>query len=149
MRYSLLVASVLLLGTGCASTGQGGPANDITVTITNEYPSRVSAYAVWDNSGRIRLGDISSNRTRTFSTPRRGDRIALGLELVSAPSPGTLAGPRGPAGGVATTASNSFGRSEAIEVAAGEGIEWLINSTGSLAFRRVPPQEAGSSSVQP
>jgi hypothetical protein len=143
MRFRLLFTACALAGAGCASGGQGGDIDRITVTVRNEYPSTVTAYAVWDGR-RTRLGELRRNRTRTFATPRRGDRIALGLEVIASPPPGTTAGPTRFRGGAGADPSTPFIQSEAIEVAAGEGIEWRLESSGALLFRRSSEEGAPS-----
>lgn len=143
MRYKFLILAFALVAPACATGGQGDRANRITIVVTNEYTNRVTAYAVWEG-GRNRLGEVSMNRTRRFSTVRRGDRVALGLEVQATPSPGTTPGRSVFGGGGAADPSSPFVRSEAMEVATGEGIEWQITSSGALAFRRLPDQGQAS-----
>jgi hypothetical protein len=144
MRPMVLPVLVALVAAGCASANPGAvsdSANTIQLTVINEFVGTVTAYAIW-GTGRIRLGDVGQNRTRLFMTPRRGDRVAVGLEVIGAPPAATSAGPTrfgGGAGGDPDPTS-PYQMSEAIEVAAGDAIEFRLSAARVLTVRRL---EAG------
>ena len=143
MRAPFLMLSALVALSGCAGGGQATPEDDmgrITVVVVNEFAGPVTAYAVWPGSRPRRLGEVSSNRTRTFETPRQGNEIAIGLELVSAPPVGTTAGPTGFQGGAPPRINPEMVTSESMLIGPGEGIEWQLTPTGSLLYRRIVPE---------
>jgi len=143
MRAPFLVALAALGVASCAGGGQASPDDDlqrITVVVANEFEGTVTAYAVWPGGRRTRLGEVSSNRTRTFQTPVGGNEIALGLELAAAPPVGTTAGPTGFQGGAPARINPDMVRSEGMLIRPGEGIEWRITPTGSLVYRRIVPE---------
>jgi len=146
------LACATVVGTlGCASGGQGGapsPGGDeITIVVRNDYNLAVMAFAVWEGS-RIRLGDVSAGRTRTFTTVRRGDRIAVGLQVSGAPGT-TTAGPTRFSGGTAgdPDPSAQYVRSEPIDIDIGDGIEWNLASTGVLLYRRLSADSGSAAPV--
>jgi len=133
VRLSILFVLAALATAGCASTNQGDGSeaeNTVQLTVINEYQGTVTAYAVW-GSGRIRLGDVAQNRTRLFMTPRRSDRVAVGLELVGAPPAGTSAGP--------TPRLSPYRVSEAIAVVVGDAVEFRLSAGNILTVRRLEP----------
>jgi hypothetical protein len=143
MRFGLLSCVVALGALACATGGQGGAgpdgdADEITIVVTNEFNQGVSAYAVWEGS-RVRLGDVSAFRTRTFSTVRRSDRISVGIQVTGAPPGAASAGPQRFQGGAGTDPDPSapYVQSEPIDVESGDGIEWILGSTGVLLYRRL------------
>jgi hypothetical protein len=134
MRLRILFVLIALAAAGCASAGQGdgGDASDtVQLTVVNEYQGTVTAYAVWGSS-RIRLGDVGQNRTRLFTTSRRSDRVAVGLELIGAPPSATSVGP--------TPALSPYRVSESIAVVEGDAIEFRLSAGNILTVRRL---EAG------
>jgi hypothetical protein len=142
MRLPLFALTVLAVA-GCAGGGQATPGEDlnrVTVVVVNEFESTVTAYAVWPGGRRSRLGEVSANRTRTFQTPLAGDQSALGLALIAAPPIGTTAGPTGFQGGAPPRINPGMVMSEGMMIRAGEGIEWRIQPTGSLVYRRLLPE---------
>jgi len=143
---------VLMLLTACASAGEAdGPR--ATVVVRNDYSSAVQAYVVWNEGRRISLGNVGSGRARTFHPIQKGNDIAIGLSLISAPSPGTTAGPTGFQGGRPADIRSPYLQSEPISVIQGEGIEWEVTPTGGLLFRRISltaeHAEANSSAPSP
>jgi hypothetical protein len=138
----------------CASAGPGGADADegggeITVVVANEFNLGVTAYAVWEGN-RVRLGEVSASRTRTFRTLRRSNRIALGLQ-VNAPPAGTGAGPTRFGGGAGTGPDPSapYVSSEPIDIVVGDGIEWTLGSTGVLLYRRLSADPNDATPVGP
>ena len=142
MRSRLLTLLALLVVTACATGGQGAGPGRMTVVVTNEYTSVVTVYALW-NRTRTRLGDVSPRQTKTFFTSRR-DRIGLGVEVFSTPSPGTTAGPSVMAGGSPPSIRTPVAQSEEIQVSPTEGIAFRLSSSGSLFFSSLPGEPAGS-----
>ena len=136
MRLGLLTMLAALAASACASGGPTDTANRMTVVVKNEYTSAITAYALW-NGTRVRLGDVAARNTRTFTTTRR-DRVGLGIEVLSTPPPMTGAGPSSMAGGQAPGIGALLTRSEEILLSPTEGIEFQLNSSGSLVFRRLP-----------
>ena len=131
MRLRIFFFLAALVSAGCASTNQseGSDApSTVQLTVINEYQGTVTAYAVW-GSGRVRLGDVGQNRTRLFQTPRRSDRVAVGLELVGAPPPGTSAGP--------TPRLSPYRVSESIAVVEGDAVEFRLSAGNILTVRRL------------
>jgi len=113
------------------------------MVVSNEFDGTVTAYAVWGPSGRrARLGEIGPGRTRNFQVSASGDEVALGVELTSAPSPGTTAGPTGFQGGTPPRVNPGMVMTEGLLIRPGEGIEWQVTPTGSIVYRRL---EAGQS----
>jgi len=141
MRAVLLKTLAVAAIAGCASSGGGaldGPR--VTVVVSNEYDGTVTAYALWSPNGRrSRLGEITSGRTRNFEVPVSGDELALGVELTSAPSPGTTAGPTGFQGGAPPRLNPGMVATGGLAIRPGEGIEWQITPTGSIVYRRLEP----------
>jgi hypothetical protein len=137
-KVFMLVATAALAG--CAGGGQATPddaSSRVTVVVVNEFASAITAYAVWQPSGRrVRLGEVQPDRTRTFETPHAGDQIALGIEITSAPPVGTTAGPTGFQGGAPPRINPEMSTSEGVLIRAGEGIEWRLLPTGSLVYER-------------
>jgi len=132
MHLRIFFVLAALASAGCASTNQsdgGDAASTVQLTVINEYQGTVTAYAVW-GSGRIRLGDVGQNRTRLFSTRRRSDRVAVGLELIGAPPPATGAG----------SALSPYRVSESIAVVEGDAVEFRLSAGNILTVRRL---EAG------
>lgn len=82
---TLLLAPLLQ---GCAGNyGNNpfqGPAgrNEIQVTIRNQNFSDASVYAIWRAGARVRLGSVTGNSSRTFSTPWRGDVIQFEVDFL-------------------------------------------------------------------
>ena len=137
MRWRRPTIVAAIVASGCASAGQGDGSDRITVAVVNQYPSVVTAYVIW-NGNRTRLGEVSPKQTRSFSTPRRGDRVALGLEVFSTPPPATGAGPSVMSGGSTPRVRAPIAQSEAILVGPDEGIEFHLTQYGSLMFRNLP-----------
>jgi hypothetical protein len=134
MRRRILLLLAALASATCASTNQGDGSeaeSSVQLTVINEYQGTVTAYVVW-GSGRIRLGDVGQNRTRLFSTPRRSDRVAVGLELIGGPPAGTGAG--------ATPRLSPYRVSESIAVVEGDAVEFRLSAGNILTVRRL---EAG------
>ena len=141
MRTPLLTLLAVIALSGCAGGGQATPEGEnVTVVVVNDFDSRVTAYAVWPSGRPRRLGEVSSNRTRTFETPRSGTEIAIGLRLVSAPPVGTTAGPTTAQGGGPPRINPDMVTSESMLILPGEGIEWRLTAAGSLLFRRIAQQ---------
>jgi hypothetical protein len=143
MRLRLLSVLVALAIAGCAGAGGsdgGDSADQVQLTVINEFVGTVTAYAVW-GTGRIRLGDVGQNRTRIFSTPRRANSVAVGLEIVGAPPAATSAGPsRLSAGaGGAPDPTAPYEVSEAIEVAPGDAVEFRLSAARIFTVRRLQP----------
>jgi hypothetical protein len=136
MRSTLVTLLALVLS-ACATAGQEDGADRMTVVVVNEYPSMLTASAIWPAS-RVRLGEVAPNQTRTFSVPRRGNRLALGFEVFALPSPGTVAGPSVMQGGTTPSMGSPLFRTEALLVSPTEGIEWRVGSSGTLTFRTLP-----------
>lgn len=62
---------------------QGGAGqNEIQVTIRNQNFSDATVWAVWRAGSRARLGSVTGNSTRTFSTPWRGDVIQFEVDFL-------------------------------------------------------------------
>lgn len=144
MRLRLLCVFAALGAIACASGGQGGDSSgatgdEITLVVINEYTGTVTAYAIWGGN-RIRLGDVGSNRTRTFSTPLRSDRIAVGLQAIGAPPAGTSGGPTrfGAPAGTDPDPSAPYVESEAVPVVAGDAIEFRLSAAARLLYLRLP-----------
>jgi hypothetical protein len=144
MRLRSLSVLIALAAAGCAGAGRGDgveSANAVQLTVINEFLGTVTAYAVW-GSGRIRLGDVGQNRTRLFMTPRRGDRVAVGLDVVGAPPAATSAGPNRFGAGVGGDPDPTapYLVSEGIEVAPGDAVEFRLSAARIFTVRRL---EAG------
>jgi hypothetical protein len=143
MRLRLLSVLIALATAACAGSGQGDgvdTTNAVQLTIINEFVGNATAYAVW-GSGRVRLGDVGPNRTRLFITPRRGDRVAVGLEIVGAPPARTSAGPNrfgAPVGGDPDPTA-PYQVSEPIEVAPGDAVEFRLSAGRIFTVRRLVP----------
>lgn len=132
LRAHVLIIALVLAA--CSSNGQA-TGDGINVTVHNEYAARMTAYIAWNNNDRrIRLGEISSGRSRTFKTPRRGTSIAFGAELTSTPSPGTTAGPTAFQGGRPAGIASPYVQSESIDILPSEDIVWTVTATGGLLF---------------
>lgn len=143
MSARFLMLFVVVALSACAGGGQASPGEDgerITVVVANDFERAVMAYAVWPGGSRRRLGQVSSGRTRTFETPRSGNEIAIGLEVLSAPPTGTTGGPTGFAGGAPPRINPEMVTSESMLILPGEGIEWRLTPTGSLEYRRIVPE---------
>jgi hypothetical protein len=142
MRRRSLFVLAALGAAACASSGQGsaeaGGDDSVQLVIINQYSGTVTAYAVW-GAGRIRLGDIGSNRERTFFPDRRSDRVAVGFEAIGAPPPGTTSGATRFRGGGDSDPSSPRGTSESIAVVAGDAIEVRISAAGIITVRRLEP----------
>lgn len=152
MRLRLLSCVAVCGALACASGGQGGAgpgdsdgdSDEITIVVGNEFNMAVTAYAVWEGT-RVRLGDVSAGRTRTFTAGRRSNRVAVGLQVTGF-SAGTSAGPTrfgGTAGGDPDPSSR-YVQSEPIDIEAGDGIEWTLASTGVLLYRRLSSDPASA-----
>jgi hypothetical protein len=133
-----------LAAAGCASSGQGtvGDAAEDTgealqATIINEYLGTVTAYAVW-GSTRTRIGDVGQGRTRIFDVPVRGNRLAIQLQANATPPPGTSAGPNRFGGGDPSPAA-PVRQSEAMDVVAGDALEYRVSAAGIITVRRLVP----------
>ena len=96
MRRKLVTLLAALVLSACATAAQAGGDNRVTVVVSNEYTSMITASVLWSGAPRLRLGEISPHQKRTFSTPRRAGPIALGVEVFSTPPPATGAGPSAP-----------------------------------------------------
>lgn len=143
VRLRMLAFLLLPGAVACASSGQtSGEETGATVqaTVINEYVGTVTAYAVWGTS-RLRLGDIAGNRQRLFAIPLRGDRLAIGLEVIGAPPAATSAGPtRLRGGGVGDPdPSAPYTVSEAMPVVAGDAIEFRLSAARIFTVRRLQP----------
>jgi hypothetical protein len=144
MRLRVFLVLVALVGSGCASAGQvdvGESDNTVQLTVINEFVGTVTAYAVW-GSGRIRLGDVGQNRTRLFMTPRRGDRVAVGLAVIGAPPAATSAGPNRFGAGIRGDPDPTapYQLSEDIDVVPGDAVEFRLSAARIFTVRRL---EAG------
>jgi hypothetical protein len=138
MRLRLLSYFAVCGSLACASSGQSSPGSDdgeqITIVVANEFNMAVTAYAVWEGT-RVRLGDVSSGRTRTFATGRRSNQVAVGLEVTGF-SRGTSAGPSRFGGGDPDPSAR-YVQSEPIDIDAEDGIAWTLASSGVLVYRRL------------
>jgi hypothetical protein len=145
MRSRLLTILVAFVVSACAtggqSAGQSAGPNKMTVVVVNEYTSVVTAYALW-NRTRIRLGEVSPQQTKTFSTTRR-DRIGLGLEVFSTPPPATGTGPSVMSGGSTPGIKPPLAQTEELQLSPTEGIEFRLTSSGSLLFQILPGEREG------
>lgn len=84
---ALLLLAPLLAQACAGSYGdnpfQGGAGQtDVQVTIRNQNFSDASVWAVWRAGSRVRLGSVTGNSTRTFSTPWRGDVIQFEVDFL-------------------------------------------------------------------
>jgi hypothetical protein len=143
MRLGFFSVLAVLGATACASSGRGaaeGGEDTVQLVIINQYSGTVTAYAVW-GAGRNRLGDVGSNRERTFFPERRSDRIAVGFEAIGAPPAGTSSGANrfGPRGGGDPDPSSPSGMSESIAVVNGDAVEVRISAAGIITVRRLVP----------
>lgn len=93
MRRGRLVVPTLLLVPllvlqGCAGNYsdnpfQGGAGqNEIQVTVRNQNFSDASVWAIWRAGARVRLGSVTGNTSRTFSTAWRGDVIQFEVDFL-------------------------------------------------------------------
>lgn len=84
----LLVLLGPLLLQGCAGNYGNNPfqgsagQNEIQVTIRNQNFSDASVYAIWRAGSRVRLGSVTGNSTRTFSTAWRGEVIRFEIDFL-------------------------------------------------------------------
>ena len=146
MRFGILPLLLALSTSGCASSGQGtaeaeGGDDTVQLVLINQYSGTVTAYTVWGEGNRIRLGDVGSNRERTFFPEVRSDRVAVSFEAIGAPPPGTSSGPTrfGPGGGGDADPSSPRGTSESIPVVAGDAVEVRVSAAGIITVRRLVP----------
>lgn len=135
MRFRALAVLAVSATLACASSGQAGESGEqgpgaVTMVVINEYSYTATAYVIWGNN-RVRLGDVGGGRTRTFSTPRRGNTVALGVEATGAPPAAT-----GVRGG---DPSAPYFVSQAVPIQPGEGIEWRFSGSG-VTYLRLPTQ---------
>lgn len=132
MRIGALAVLATSAALACASGGPAGESGapgtgEVTLVVINEYSYTVAAYVIW-GTNRIRLGDVGGGRTRSFSTPSRGNTVAIGIEATGAPPAAT--GGRG-------DPSAPYFLSQTVPIQAGEGIEWRFSGTG-LTYLRLP-----------
>jgi hypothetical protein len=121
----VLLLSIALVS-GCASGSQTDSPFDsaafVEMTVLNRSTTAVTAFAWWRGGARVRLGEVGGGTGRTFTTPLRSDEVYLSFDVLSNRRVGR---PRTP---------QSF-----VPVRAGDRIEWEINTTFQLFYRRLAP----------
>ncbi len=133
------------LATGCASSGQATATPDpseagatVDMVVINRTAGPVTAFAQWRSGPRLPLGEVRANATRRFATPLRGTEVWLSVDVLSAPSVGTTAGPTALSGrGPPRAAPQSF-----VSIEVGDALEWVIHQTYptvDLTYRRLGP----------
>ncbi len=142
---AIALALCASLAMGCASSSQATATPDapdtgatVDMVVINRSAGVVTAYAQWRNGPRVPLGEVRANATRRFTTPYRTTEVWLSVDVLSAPSVGTTAGPTALSGrGQPRSAPQSFA---SIEV--GDAFEWVIHQTYptvDLTYRRLGP----------
>jgi len=133
------------LATGCASSSQATATPDpsdtgatVDFVVINRSAGPVTAFAQWQSGPRIPLGEVGASATRRFTTPLRGTEVWLSVDVLSAPSVGTTAGPTAFSGGARPRdPPASFASIEA-----GDALEWEIRQTYptvDVFYRRLGP----------
>ena len=133
------------LATGCASSSQATATPDASDTgatvdmiVINRSAGVVTAYAQWRNGPRMPLGEVRANATRRFTTPHRTTEVWLSVDVLSAPSLGTTAGPTALSGGRRPRdAPTPF-----VSIEGGDALEWEIRQTYptvEVSYRRLGP----------
>ncbi|MBM4182657.1 MAG: hypothetical protein FJ207_00360 [Gemmatimonadetes bacterium] len=132
MRVHALVLFAAL-ASGCASSGQ--TASDSASTgatvdfiVINRTSGPVTAFALWRDGPRSPLGEVAARSTRRFTTPHRGAEVWLSVNVLSAPSQGTVAQPPTFSAGGGDTRTREAPRTYA-RIEAGDAFEWEITST--------------------
>jgi hypothetical protein len=143
VRLKGLLLLVALAAPACASAGPGdggNAANEVQLTVINEFVGTVTAYALW-GTGRVRLGNVGQNQTRLFMTRRRGNLVAVGLEIIGAPPAATSAGPTRFGGGAGGDPDPTapYVLSGGIEVAPGDAVEFRLSAARIFTVRRLEP----------
>ena len=127
-RLVLFALGALLMPHFAAAQDQ-----EVEMNIRNRTTDAMTVFALWEGGRRVRLGELGANRTRSFTTPIRGQEVTLAVQTVQA---------QGRAG--LTDGNRGGGSSEEFaSVQPGDRLEWEIRSTSplDLYYRRV---EAGS-----
>src|SRR5262245_4678201 len=102
MRLALTLALLATLS-GCSSSGTPSPdgaapaadapdlpgPTEVELRVVNVSGNTVSAFVLWRGANRVRLGDVSTGRTRVFRTPFRGTEVAIIVDDTNAPPVGT------------------------------------------------------------
>lgn len=132
----------LVLASGCASAGGGGSTEDLSagsveVNVWNRSDRTITVFARWQNSPRVRLGQLSGGRRAAFTTALRGPRLAISWDVVSgSPPPGTA-----PQGAAFPQVADQPGNPACpVDVGDGDRIEWTIdvNAQGCSYLRMDP-----------
>ncbi len=143
MVRAIALALCASLATGCASSSQATATPDASdpgatadMVVINRSAGVVTAYAQWRNGPRMPLGEVRANATRRFTTPLRGTEVWLSVDVLSAPSVVTTAGP---------TALSGRGQPRAdpvsfVSIEVGDALEWEIHQTYptvDVSYRRL------------
>lgn len=84
----VVLLALSLLVQGCAGNYGNNPfqgeagRNAIQVTVRNQNFSDASVWAIWRAGSRVRLGSVTGNSSRTFSTPWRGSVIQFEVDFL-------------------------------------------------------------------
>jgi len=145
MRKSNLVTALVVLGlsltSGCAGGGGGGeqlaPGESVEMQVWNRSDRTMTVFARWGNAPRVRLGQLSGSRRGTYTSAVRGPTVAISWDIVSGSPPPATAG----AGAPFPTVADGTGSPQcAVNVDAGDRVEWTIDNTGrSCTYVRLDP----------
>ena len=126
MHRKVLIIVGVALASGCASGRQLNSTSDdvgsdagVEFVVHNERLSNVTVFVQWEFGRSIRLGDLSGGRTRTFTTPWRGQNFTVTYGAVGA-------------------RRGSFGGAW-ISAVAGDRFQWTLPLSGPVVYRRLPP----------
>ena len=131
-----LLSIGVVVGCASANTTLDDVNSDAVVqmVVLNRTPHAVTAFVEWQGGARIRLGELPSGDTRTFTTPYRGTDFRLSLD-VARPSPSSRASPPSP--------GRSDTRPPFVPVYPGDRYEWqirLVIPSVDIFYRRLSPR---------